>query len=408
MNRDGTQKAIRQRYRALAASLNERQRRLWAAAEAKALGYGGISCVAQATGISRRAIHTGLRELDGKQTWPKDRIRRSGGGRKRLTDKQPGLVDALDRLVEPTARGDPESPLRWSCKGVRRLAEELRKQDYQVGRQKISELLHSLGYSLQACCKTHEGGRHPDRDQQFGHIAQRTSSFLKAGQPAISVDTKKKELVGNYKNGGQEWQPKGQPPEVKVHDFIDKKLGRAIPYGVYDLAANMGWVGVGTDHDTAAFAVATIRAWWHHMGQSCYSQAQRLLITADGGGSNSSRSRAWKVQLQELADELSLTIWVCHFPPGTSKWNKIEHRLFSQIAINWRGQPLTSHEVVVQLIAATTTTSGLKVRAKLDPQHYPTGIKVDAKQWSQVRLRRDKFHGDWNYVIKPRTRRKKL
>ena len=391
-------------------SLNERQRRLWAAAEAKALGYGGISCVARATGISRRAIHVGLRELPGRTTatLPLGRVRRPGGGRKPLTHTQPGLVAALDALVEPTARGDPDSPLRWTCKGVRRLAEELATRGFEIGRQKVSELLGSMGYSLQACRKTHEGGRHPDRDEQFGHIASRTAAFFRAKQPAISVDTKKKELVGNYKNGGREWHPEGKPQDVKVHDFIDKKLGRAIPYGVYDLAANAGWVSVGTDHDTAAFAVATIRAWWKQVGRKRYPEAKRLLITADGGGSNGSRSRTWKFELQGLADELGLAIEVCHYPPGTSKWNKIEHRLFSQIAINWRGRPLVNHEVIVGLIAGTTNASGLKVRAKLDTRRYPTGVKVDATQWKQVKLYPNTFHGEWNYTIKPRTGSSKL
>jgi transposase len=410
MHRDGTERSIRQRFQGLERTLNERQRRLWAAAEAKALGYGGVSCVARATRISRRAIHVGLRELSDKAAaaLPVGRVRRPGGGRKRLTDTQPGLVAALDALVEPTARGDPESPLRWTCKGVRRLAQEMCEQGFEVGRQKVSELLREMGYSLQACRKTHEGGRHPDRDAQFGHIARRTSAFRRTGQPAISVDTKKKELVGNYKNGGREWHPKGTPEDVKVHDFIDRKLGRAIPYGVYDLVANAGWVSVGTDHDTAAFAVASIRAWWKHMGRSRYPGARRLLITADGGGSNSSRSRTWKLELQGLADELGLGIEVCHYPPGTSKWNKIEHRLFSQIAINWRGCPLVTHEVIVGLIAGTTNAGGLKVRAKLDTRRYPTGVKVGVAQWEQLRLQPDTFHGEWNYTIKPRIGRKKL
>lgn len=325
-----------------------------------------------------------------------------------MTDKQPKLVGALDALVEPTARGDPDSPLRWTCKGVRRLAEGLAREGFTVGRQKVCELLRQMGYSLQACRKTHEGSNHPDRDAQFGHIATRTKAFMRAKQPVISVDTKKKELVGNYKNAGREWQPAGKPVEVKVHDFIDKQLGRAIPYGVYDLAANAGWVSVGTDHDTAAFAVASIRAWWKNMGRRRYPKAKRLLVTADSGGSNSNRNRAWKFELQGLADEVGMVIEVCHYPPGTSKWNKIEHRLFSQIAINWRGRPLMSHEVVVSLIAATTNASGLKVRARLDTKRYPTGAKVTTAEWKLLSLHPQPFHGEWNYTIKPRVTPKQL
>jgi hypothetical protein len=319
-----------------------------------------------------------------------------------LEVQQPGLKAALDALAEPSSRGDPESPLRWTCRGVRRLAAALRKQGLRVGRQKVSELLDELGYSLQGNRKTQEGGTHPDRDAQFRLIGRKTKAFLSTGEPVISVDTKKKELVGNYKGGGREWRPKRKPIEVKVHDFVDKTLGRAIPYGVFDLAANAGWVSVGCDHDTAEFAVATIRAWWRHMGRRRYPRAQQLLITADGGGSNASRSRTWKAALQDLADELGMAITVCHFPPGTSKWNKIEHRLFSQIGINWRGQPLTSHEVIVKLIGRTTNASGLKVRAKLDRRKYPAGKKIEAATWNRIRLRLNRFHGDWNYTILPR------
>ena len=386
----------------IASNLDERRRRLWAAAEAKAAGYGGVSLVARATGLSRPLIHRGLTDLAAGASPGPGRIRQEGAGPPRLEDRQPGLKAALDALVEPTARGDPESPLRWTCKGVRRLASALRKRGFRVGRQKVSELLGELGYSLQGNRKTQEGGAHPDRNAQFEHIGRRTRAFLRAGNPVISVDTKKKELVGNYKNGGREWRPKGKPADVKVHDFVDKNLGRAIPCGVFDLAANAGWVSVGCDHDTAEFAVATIRAWWRHMGRKRYPRARRLLITADGGGSNASRSRSWKASLQDLADELGLTIVVCHFPPGTSTWNKIEHRLFSWIGINWRGEPLTSHEVIVKLIGGTTNDSGLKVRAKLDRRRYPAGRKVPKEQWERLRLRPDRFHGEWNYTIRPR------
>jgi transposase len=403
MRRASMEAAIRQRFEGLASSLDERQRRLWAAAEAKTWGYGGVSLVSRSTGISRRAIHVGLHELQGDPSAATvvNRVRRSGAGPKSLTEMQPGLLAALDALVEPTSRGDPESPLRWTCKGVRRLAAELQRQGFTIGRQKVAELLAELGYSLQANRKTREGSQHPDRNAQFEYIAGQVRGFQNRGQPVISVDTKKKELVGNFKNVGKEWCPQGTPTEVNVHDFMDKKLGKAIPYGVYDLTANAGWVSVGTDHDTADFAVESIRRWWRRMGRSLYPQATELLITADGGGSNSSRNRRWKVALQDLADELKLTIRVCHFPPGTSKWNKIEHRLFSQIGINWRGKSLTSHEVAVQLIAKTTTETGLRVRAAIDKNRYPTGIKVTDDELASVNLRRAKFHGEWNYTIRP-------
>jgi Rhodopirellula transposase DDE domain len=394
--------AVRQRFKSLASTLDERQRRLWAATEAKVIGYGGVSLVARSTGISRRAIHAGLRELASGSTWPSGRVRRPGAGRKSLMETQEGLLDALDALVEPTSRGDPESPLRWTCKGVRRLASELQGQGFAIGKQKVAELLAELGYSLQANRKTREGNQHPDRNAQFEYIAAEVCRFQRRGQPVISVDTKKKELVGDFKNGGKEWSSKGMPTEVNVHDFMNKDLGKAIPYGVHDLAANVGWVSVGIDHDTADFAVETIRRWWRKMGWSLYPKTTALLITADGGGSNSCRNRRWKTALQDLADELNLAISVCHFPPGTSKWNKIEHRLFSQIGINWRGQPLTSHEVVVQLIANTQTETGLRVRAALDYNTYPTGIKVTDSQLATVNLRRAAFHGEWNYTIRKR------
>jgi hypothetical protein len=402
MQRQRMEAAVRLRFAQVASVLDERKRRLWAAAEAKAVGYGGVSLVARATGLTRPTIHAGLNELaSGIVPLPEGRIRRSGAGPKRLTHSQPGLPAALDALVEPTARGDPESPLRWTCKSVRKLAAELQGQGFRIGRQKVADWLRDLGYSLQANRKTREGGQHPDRNAQFEYIAGQVRKLQKRGQPVISVDTKKKELVGDFKNGGQEWRPQGQPEGVRVHDFMDKKLGKAIPYGVYDLTANTGWVSVGIDHDTADFAVETIRRWWRHMGRKRYSKATELLITADGGGSNGSRSRLWKVALQRLADELGLIIRVCHFPPGTSKWNKIEHRLFSQIAINWRGRPLMSHEVIVQLIADTTTETGLQVRAALDKKSYPTGRKVTDQELAELHLQPAKFHGEWNYTIRP-------
>ena len=401
MKRDGTEASICQRFFDLADTLNERQRRLWAAAEARALGYGGVSLVARATGVSRRAIRFALAELAAADAPPAGRTRRPGAGRKPSTVLQPGLRAALEGLVEPTCRGDPESPLRWTCKGVRRLADQLREQGFRVGRQKVAHLLHALGYSLQANRKNREGGRHPDRNAQFEYIAARVKDFQARGQPAISVDTKKKELVGDFKNPGKEWQPQGQPEEVRVHDFIDEGLGKAIPYGVYDLTANAGWVSVGRDHDTAEFAVEAIRRWWLLMGRPLYPQATELLITADGGGSNSGRCRLWKVALQRLADELRLTTGVSHYPPGASKWNKIEHRLFSQIAINWRGKPLTSRATVVELIASTRTETGLVVRAALDEGIYPIGVKVSDEQLQAITLHRADFHGEWNYTIKP-------
>jgi hypothetical protein len=394
--------AVRLRFAQVAALLDERRRRLWAAAEAKAIGYGGVSLVARATGLTRPTIHAGLRELaSGIACLPEGRVRRSGAGGKPLAHTQPDLPAALDALVEPTARGDPESPLRWTCKSVRKLAAELQRQGYRIGRQKVADWLRKLGYSLQGNRKTREGGQHADRNAQFEYIARQVRMLQRRGQPVISVDTKKKELVGDFKNGGREWRPQGQPEGVRVHDFLDKKLGKAIPYGVYDLAANTGWVSVGIDHDTSDFAVETIRRWWRYMGRKRYPQAKELLITADGGGSNGCRSRLWKVALQRLATELGLIIRVCHLPPGTSKWNKIEHRLFSQIAINWRGRPLTSHEVIVQLIADTKTGTGLRVRAALDKRSYPTGRKITNQELAEINLHRAKFHGEWNYRIRP-------
>jgi transposase len=387
--------AIRRRFRLIERHLDERLRRLVAAAE--------VSAVARATGVSRRAIRAGAKELKarGAAALAPGRVRRPGGGRKRTSDQDPTLVADLEKLIEPTTRGDPQSPLRWTCKSVRRLAAELTRQGHRTSHRMVAALLQQLGYSLQANRKTIEGTRHPDRNAQFAHINARVRAYLRQGEPAISVDTKKKELVGNFKNAGREWRPRGQPQPVQVHDFVQPELGRAIPYGVYDLGANTGWVSVGIDHDTAAFAVASIRRWWQAMGRRAYPRARRLLITADAGGSNGARVRLWKVELQKLADHLRRPISVCHFPPGTSKWNKIEHRLFSFISQNWRGQPLISHAVIVNLIAATTTPTGLRVRARLDRTRYPSGLTGSRDALDAVRLRPDSFHGDWNYTILP-------
>jgi transposase len=393
--------AIRRRFRLIERHLDERLRRLVAAAEVAAAG--SVSAVARATGVSRRAIRAGVKELKarGAAALAPGRIRRPGGGRKRTVDQDPTLVTDLERLIEPTTRGDPQSPLRWTCKSVRRLAAELTRQGHRTSHRMVAALLRQLGYSLQANRKTIEGTRHPDRNAQFEHINARVRAYLRQGEPAISVDTKKKELVGNFKNAGREWRPRGQPQPVQVHDFVQPELGRAIPYGVYDLGANTGWVSVGIDHDTAAFAVGSIRRWWQAMGRRAYPRAQRLLITADAGGSNGPRVRLWKVELQKLADHLRRPIAVCHFPPGTSKWNTIEHRLFSFISQNWRGQPLVSHAVIVNLIAATTTPTGLRVRARVDTNRYPSGLTVSRDALAAVRLRPDSFHGDWNYTILP-------
>jgi len=392
---------IQRKYAVLAAHLNERARRVWAATEAEGLGYGGISLVARTTGISRRAIHRGLRELEGSAAAPPDRIRRPGGGRKAVVDQQPDFADQLEHLVEPLTRGDPESPLRWTCKSVRLLADELVQQGIQVGRQTVATQLHALGYSLQSTRKTVEGKQHPDRNAQFEHINARVTKEMKATNPVISVDTKKKELLGNYRNAGHQWHRKGEAPKVNTHDFPNPEVPRAYPYGVYDLTKNSGFVNVGTDHDTATFAVASIRKWWQTQGRRAYPQATRLLITADAGGSNGARLRLWKWELQRLANDLGFPISVCHFPPGTSKWNKVEHRLFSFISKNWRGEPLADYETVVNLIARTTTTTGLKVSCRLDRRRYPTGREVSAEEWDRINLHPDKFHGDWNYEIRP-------
>lgn len=400
---------IRRKYTLLAPELDERGRRQWAAAEASDLGWGGISTVARATGLSRPTITAGLWELDQpapQRSRQAARVRRPGGGRKRRSESDPGLLKALEALMEPVTRGDPESPLRWTCKSTQRLAGELTCQKHPVGPRTVAALLREAGYSLQANRKTTEGKQHPDRDAQFEHINAQVRAFHKQRQPVISVDTKKKELVGDFKNGGTEWRPKGTPEEVRVHDFQDKELGKAIPYGVYDLASNEGWVSVGITHDTARFAAASIRRWWTKMGQVRFPRARKLMITADGGGSNSSRSRLWKVALQELADEIGLPLHVCHFPPGTSKWNKIEHRLFSFITQNWRGKPLVSHQAIVNLIAGTTTRAGLRVKAALDTNHYETRIKVTDEELALLQLKRHEFHGEWNYVLSPRRKNK--
>jgi hypothetical protein len=401
---------IQRRFRSLSPFLDERMRRLVAAAESEAIGYGGVSAVARATGVSRRAITDGIKELSQRRSArkippAKSRIRRKGAGRKRAAAKDPSLLQDLDRLVDPATRGDPESPLRWTCKSVRRLAEELQREGHAVSYQTVAELLHAMDYSLQANQKTLEGSQHADRDEQFQHINRKAQRYLKQGEPVISVDTKKKELVGDFKNAGREWQVKGDPEPVRVHDFEIRQpdKGKVAPYGVYDLGRNVGWVSVGVDHDTAAFAVESIRRWWRWMGRRSYPKATRLLITADSGGSNGARVRLWKWELQQLADETGLEISVCHFPPGTSKWNKIEHRLFSFISQNWRGKPLISHEVIINLIAATTSKTGLAVKSDLDSNIYPAGIKVTDQQMAELRLRRDAFHGDWNYRLLPRT-----
>jgi hypothetical protein len=400
--------AIGKRFGLLAPFLDERLRRLVAAAEAEALGYGGATAVAEATGVSRRAIRVGREELFGARprmvavAGPRRaRVRKPGGGRKRTIEKDPGLRDDLESLVDPMTRGDPDSPLRWTCKSVRRLAGELRASGHEASHRLIAALLHEMGYSLQANRKTREGTEHPDRDAQFHHINARVREALAAGDPAISVDTKKKELVGDFKNQGREWRPKGRPEEVRVHDFKLPALGRVSPYGVYDIGENAGWVAVGCDHDTAEFAVATIRRWWRGMGEPRYPRARQILITADCGGSNGPRLRLWKVELQRFVDEAGLPVTVCHFPPGTSKWNKIEHRLFSFITQNWRGKPLVSHEVIVNLIAATTTAAGLRVQAELDRGAYPKGRKVRDTDLAGVSIERHPFHGDWNYTIRP-------
>ena len=392
---------IKQRFEALAGFLDERLRRIVAAAEATAIGYGGISIASRETGVSRRAIALGCEELKHPEIVTGKRIRKEGGGRKRAIDKDPMLRRDLESLIEPVSRGDPESPLRWTCKSVRKLSAELKKKGHQISHKLVAELLHKMGYSLQANRKTLEGASHPDRNAQFEYINNKVKKYQAIAQPVISVDTKKKELVGDFKNGGRELRPKGNPEKVRVHDFEIPELGKDSPYGVYDVTWNWGWVNVGIDHDTAAFAVESIRRWWQLMGEERYPEAKHLLITADSGGSNGYRIKLWKLELQKLANETGLSISVSHLPPGTSKWNKIEHRLFSFISQNWRGKPLVSHAVIVNLIAGTTTKEGLRVHCQLDTKSYPTGIKVSDKEMASVNIQRDSFHGEWNYTISP-------
>jgi len=404
--------AIEAKFLALSGRLDEATLRMWAATEARSLGRGGVSAVAKAIGMSRTTIHTGLAELKAatptkpelkRETRP--RIRAAGGGRKKLTTKDADLLRDLDALVEPTSRGDPMSPLRWTCKSTYRLSEELRQMGHEVSQRTVCDLLAQMDYSLQSTRKTREGGQHEDRDAQFAHIARTVADYQAVGDPVISVDTKKKELIGDFKNAGKEWQPRGRPEEVRVHDFIDPELGKVAPYGVYDLTAKTGWVNVGIDHDTAELAVESIRRWWGEMGEATYPRTRRLLITADCGGSNGPRVRLWRRELQKLADELKLTIQVCHFPPGTSKWNKIEHRMFCHITANWRGRPLISRQVVVNLIGSTTTREGLCIKAGLDENSYEKGIKVTDEELAALAIERDEFHGEWNYRLLPRNQR---
>ena len=384
------------------AVLDEQSRRRFAATEAQALGHGGVSAMSRITGLARSTINRGMGDIRDKLTAPAGRIRKVGGGRKSKVDEDPSLLRDLKELVEPATRGDPMGPLLWTNRSLRSLAAQLARRGHNVSHSSIADLLRSLGYSLQANSKTKEGAQHIDRNAQFDYINRQASAFLAARQPIISVDTKKKELVGDFKNNGREWRPKGEPARVNVHDFIDPELGRAVPYGVYDIANNLGWVSVGTDHDTAAFAVNAIRRWWTSMGKARYPKAKRVMISADGGGSNGYRVRLWKVELQKLANEIKLPITICHLPPGTSKWNKIEHRLFSFITINWRGKPLRSYRTIVQLISGTRTEAGLRVRAELDKKKYPKGLKVSDAELASVNLTPHEFHGDWNYTIAPR------
>lgn len=401
-----TEQVIAGKYAAISPFLDERQRRLWLAVEAQSLGRGGVSAVARATGRSRTTVTRAVAELSAPpgEALPAGRVRRPGAGRKPATETDPGLVEALEALVDPATRGDPESPLRWTSKSTRTLAAELSARRRPVSAWTVAKLLRAAGYRLQAAVKTREGRQHPDRDAQFRYLADTVTGFLAVGDPVVSVDTKKKELVGDFANKGREWQPSGQPERVRVHDFKDPELGKAIPYGVYDVAADAGWVSVGVDHDTAAFAVESLRRWWTHMGQPRYRDATRLLITADCGGSNGYRNRLWKVELARLAADTGLQVTVCHLPPATSKWNKIEHRMFCHISMNWRGRPLISHEVIVETIAATTTSSGLTVAAALDDATYPAGVKVTKAEVAALPLTAHDFHGDWNYTIAPTTR----
>jgi hypothetical protein len=401
--------SIRSRYLKIAPELNEKSRRLWAGVEALELGYGGVCAVSRATGLAQNTIRKAIGELgeirnsSADDFQSKGRLRRAGGGRKKLTEKNPALNEALHKLLEPYTSGDPMRPLRWTCKSTRKLADELRAQGHSISAMSVGNLLKAQGFSLQGNRKRHEGNQHPDRNAQFEYIAKMTEAFQSRGCPVISVDTKKKELVGNYKNAGAEWHPKGKAIEVEAYDFIDAKRGKAIPYGIYDTTHNLGWVNVGTDHDTAQFAVASIRQWWENMGEWMYPEAREILIMADGGGSNGSRNRLWKKTLQQWADQEGLKVMVCHFPPATSKWNKIEHRMFCHITQNWRGKPLISHEVIIELIGSTTTDMGLQIKASLDTASYPTGIKVSDEEMAQLSIEPSEFHGEWNYLIKPKT-----
>jgi hypothetical protein len=394
---------LKRKFRAAWPHLDERTRRIMAASEAVSLGFGGVSLVSRACGLSRKAIHKGIHELaEGEPLI--GRVRRPGAGRKAITQSDPDLVQSLEGLIDEQTRGDPQSALRWICKSTRAIAQELAEQNHPISHVKVAQLLHDLDYSLQSNRKTEEGADHPDRDAQFGHINRTVKRYLRQGLPVISVDTKKKELIGNYLNAGQQWRASGQPRHVQGHDFPGPDVPRAFPYGIYDIGRNAGFVNVGTDHDTGAFAVASIRGWWRSEGRRLYPNADKILITADGGGSNGWRLRLWKLELQKFADQAGLGVAVCHFPPGTSKWNKIEHRLFSFISSNWRGEPLRDYETIVKLIAATTTAKGLTVTCRLDRRKYPTGREVTAEEMQRVNLQRDKFHGEWNYVIKPSKR----
>jgi len=407
MSRDTTLEVVRRKFELLQPLMNERMRRHWAACEALTLQRGGLTLVAQATGLSRTTIWAGMRELRNPETTPAagldpQRSRQVGAGRPLLEQTDPTVVKDLEALVEATTRGDPQSPLRWTCKSTRNLAEELQRQGHSVGYRTVAALLHDLDYSLQANRKTREGAAHPDRDAQFQHINRQVRAFQRAGQPAVSVDTKKRELVGDFKNPGQEWRPAGGPEKVRAKDFPDKRLGKVTPAGVYDLTYNEGWVSVGIDHNTSPFVTETIRRWWCEMGAPLYPNADRLLVTVDAGGSNGYRCRLWKIALQQLADTIGLRITVCHFPPGTSKWNKIEHRMFCHITKNWRGKPLRSRAVVVNLIGNTKTKAGLHIEAELDSDAYDTGVKVTDEELAAVQMEKDTFHGEWNYTISPK------
>lgn len=406
METDRFKSMLSDKYRVLRRHLNEKTLRLCAAADARCIGRGGISIVAQAADLARNTIYTGLRELEETGTRRRrsfsfeNRVRREGGGRKKLTETDSALLEALDHMVGPLTRGDPQSPLRWTCKSTTKLAKELLKQGHAVSQKTVWNLLDQVGYSMQSNRKRIEGTKHPDRDAQFQFISGRVEDFISRKQPVVSVDTKKKELIGNFKNVGQEWQKKGEPVDVNIHDFANPDLGKIIPYGVYDIAHNKGWIGVGITHDTAEFAVQTLRTWWHRMGIRMYPRAKELMIAADGGGSNGWRVRLWKIELQKLANDLNMTIHVCHFPPGTSKWNKIEHRMFCHITENWRGRPLISRAVVVNLISSTRTETGLHVEAILDKRRYDTGIKIPDEEMSKLSIEPYQFHGDWNYRVK--------